>query len=595
MFFKKFRMILLVALFTAASPAFLNAASVQLSWQPNGEPDLQGYNIYVGTQSRHYTTPIPAGNVTQYEVTDLDDGQLYYFTLTAVDNSGNESGYSSEVSHTTVPLPSDTVNPAISISSPTSAESFATQSASIDIAGTASDDQGLQQVSWTTSNGDSGVASGTANWSVQGLALAEGTNNITFTATDHAGNTASDTLVVTYASAPSASPYRLVWSANADRSNSNDLESATISGDVYIYLTPETEVRWVIFYIDGMTHSMKGSAPYDIGLPFHTTSLSDGEHVITAAVTWQDGTAQTFDTTFQVSNRQVPAPDVTAPSLTITSPTSADSFTTQSASIDIAGSASDDRGLQQVTWTTSNGDSGVASGTANWSVQGLALAEGTNNITFTATDNAGNTASDTLVVTYTSASDVTAPSLTITSPTSADSFATQSTSINLAGTASDDQGIQSVTWQTSSGQSGTATGTASWSVAGINISGDMTITVTASDLSGNTSTDTLNVSYETAGTPIDTQAPSVTITSPTRYGMVMLGTPTVDIGGTASDNVGIERVIWENSNGESGTCEGTTNWYARGIQLDQWMNNITVTAIDTSGRRREQRLTIYKY
>ncbi len=393
MFFKKFRMILLVALFTAASPAFLNAASVQLSWQPNGEPDLQGYNIYVGTQSRHYTTPIPAGNVTQYEVTDLDEGQLYYFALTAVDNSGNESGYSSEVSHTTMPLSSDTVDPAISISSPTSADSFATQSASIDI----------------------------------------------------------------------------------------------------------------------------------------------------------------------------------------------------------AGSASDDRGLQQVTWTTSNGDSGVASGTTNWSVQGLALAEGTNNITFTATDNAGNTASDTLVVTYTSASDVTAPSLTITSPTSADSFATQSTSINLAGTASDDQGIQSVTWQTSSGQSGTATGTASWSVAGINISGDTTITVTASDLSGNTSTDTLNVSYETAGTPIDTQAPSVTITSPTRYGMVMLGTPTVDIGGTASDNVGIERVIWENSNGESGTCEGTTNWYARGIQLDQWINNITVTAIDTSGRSREQRLTIYKY
>lgn len=61
--------------------------------------DLVGYKIYYGTTSGNYTEVIAVGNVTTYKVEGLQPG-TYYFALTAYDTSGNESGYSNEVSKT---------------------------------------------------------------------------------------------------------------------------------------------------------------------------------------------------------------------------------------------------------------------------------------------------------------------------------------------------------------------------------------------------------------------------------------------------------------------------------------------------------------
>jgi N-acetylmuramoyl-L-alanine amidase len=54
-----------------------------------------------------------------------------------------------------------------------------------------------------------------------------------------------------------------------------------------------------------------------------------------------------------------------------------------------------------VTWSNDRGGSGNATGTTSWSVSGVALLTGANVITITARDAAGNTATDTLTVTYT--------------------------------------------------------------------------------------------------------------------------------------------------------------------------------------------------
>ena len=75
-------------------------ASVTLTWNTNGESDLQGYRVYYGTASRNYTTNTDVGKVTSYTVNGLATGAIYYFAITALDTSGNESGYSSEVSAT---------------------------------------------------------------------------------------------------------------------------------------------------------------------------------------------------------------------------------------------------------------------------------------------------------------------------------------------------------------------------------------------------------------------------------------------------------------------------------------------------------------
>src|SRR6185369_16696727 len=94
-------------------------------------------------------------------------------------------------------------------------------------------------------------------------------------------------------------------------------------------------------------------------------------------------------------------PCMAAPTVAITSPTTAPTFTATTSPITLSGTASDTIGVTQVTWSNSQGGSGTASGTTSWSASGIGLQAGTNVLTVTARDGAGNTASATLTVTYT--------------------------------------------------------------------------------------------------------------------------------------------------------------------------------------------------
>ncbi len=81
------------------------AAQFELTGDPpttntDGTPlgDLAGYKIYYGQSSGNYTVTVNVGNVTSYPLPDLAEGKTYYFAATAYDVSGNESGFSNEVS-----------------------------------------------------------------------------------------------------------------------------------------------------------------------------------------------------------------------------------------------------------------------------------------------------------------------------------------------------------------------------------------------------------------------------------------------------------------------------------------------------------------
>jgi hypothetical protein len=76
-----------------------SAGQVTLAWNPNTESDLAGYRLHYGTASGSYTVHLDVHNVTTYTVGGLTDGQTYYFAATAYDASGNESGYSNQVSY----------------------------------------------------------------------------------------------------------------------------------------------------------------------------------------------------------------------------------------------------------------------------------------------------------------------------------------------------------------------------------------------------------------------------------------------------------------------------------------------------------------
>ena len=75
----------------------LNAGSATVSWNANSELDLAGYKIYYGKGSGIYESQVYVGNVTSYHLTGLEEGKQYYFAVTALDFSGNESKFSNEV------------------------------------------------------------------------------------------------------------------------------------------------------------------------------------------------------------------------------------------------------------------------------------------------------------------------------------------------------------------------------------------------------------------------------------------------------------------------------------------------------------------
>ncbi len=91
-----------------AIPTGLTAISsdqqIDLHWNPNAEGDFLMYYIYGGTTSGS-TTVIDSSaggdlNDTTSTITGLSNGATYFYRITAVDTSGNESAYSNEVNET---------------------------------------------------------------------------------------------------------------------------------------------------------------------------------------------------------------------------------------------------------------------------------------------------------------------------------------------------------------------------------------------------------------------------------------------------------------------------------------------------------------
>jgi hypothetical protein len=99
-FIRPYHRLFWVCCFLLCSALTVFAGEVSLAWNPSASEDVAGYKVYVGLSSRNYGEPIVIGNQTTYTVTGLSEGTTYYFAVTAYDLSGNESGFSNEVSTT---------------------------------------------------------------------------------------------------------------------------------------------------------------------------------------------------------------------------------------------------------------------------------------------------------------------------------------------------------------------------------------------------------------------------------------------------------------------------------------------------------------
>jgi hypothetical protein len=500
---------------------------------------------------------------------------LYRYTASSAFPNSTYAGenYWVDVVFNNTSGPADTTAPVVTISSPTSNATTTVTSSPLTLGGTATDAVGVTQVTWANNRGGSGNATGTNNWSVSGVVLQSGSNVLTITARDAAGNTSTDTLTVTYNPADNIAPVVTITSPTSNSTTTVTSTPLSIGGTA-TDAVGVTQVTWV------NNRGGSGTAAGTNNWSVTGIVLLSGSNLIT--VTARDAANNTSTDTITVTY----TPDTTSPSVNITSPTSNATTTVAASSLNVGGSASDAVGVTQVTWVNNRGGSGNASGTTNWSVSGITLQTGSNIITITARDAAGNSGTDTITVTYTP--DTTAPVVTITGPTSNATLTTSTSSVTLSGSASDAVGVTQVSWSSNRGVSGNASGTTNWSASGVTLlSGSNILTVTARDAAGNSSTDTLTITYNP-----DTTVPTVTITSPTSSATHTVISANLTLGGSASDNVGVTQVSWANNRGGSGTASGTNSWTASGITLQTGSNVLTVTVRDAAGNTNTDTITV---
>ncbi len=101
------------ALFTAlvllVAHSFAFAGQTNLAWNANTDPRVTGYFLYYGQTSGSYTAKVDVANQTSSTLSNLLEGQTYYYAVTAYDLSRVESAYSNQAT-STVPFSAPSAN-----------------------------------------------------------------------------------------------------------------------------------------------------------------------------------------------------------------------------------------------------------------------------------------------------------------------------------------------------------------------------------------------------------------------------------------------------------------------------------------------------
>jgi hypothetical protein len=178
--------------------------SLIVQWQRSPGSDVAGYRVRWGSNSGGPyggSALVNGASNTYHQITGLTNGQATYVVIHTRDLSGNESGSSHEVG--AVPTPGvDTTVPAVTINLPTSNPTYTTTLSTQAIGGACTDSGNNLSRVWVrnlTNNSegwDYGLSGGSGSFSVSGLALNPGANNVQVTVYDAADHSSTDSVTI---------------------------------------------------------------------------------------------------------------------------------------------------------------------------------------------------------------------------------------------------------------------------------------------------------------------------------------------------------------------------------------------------------------
>ncbi len=374
-------------------------------------------------------------------------------------------------------------------------------------------------------------SSNTYSWNTDNEATGE--HVLTARAYDAAGNMGTSAQVVVTVARDTTPPAVALTSP---------AHGAMLTGSVTISATATDErgVTKVELLQDGNLLGTDTLAPYRF--TWDTKTVANGVHTLTARATDSRGNVGTSAVSVTTDN------DLTPPMVSILSPADG---TTVRENLSVLAGASDDRGVFFVQLRIDGSTQGSASKEPYVISRAIRyLSNGPHTLTVEARDYAGNL-SVSAPITVMVDNDVTAPTVALTSPTSA--VTVPGGMLSMSADALDDRGLARVVFAldgASIGEDTTPPYSLDW-YSGQRLSGDYTLTATAVDLAGNATT--------SPPIPVKVHHPGTAVFDP------VLGAPKCD---TVNNLCDTQKLVMERNSLEP-HAPNTLDGCADGTSLDQ--------------------------
>jgi hypothetical protein len=338
--------------------------------------------VHVGVQSGSYTQHYDAGAATTFTFTTAAPGQRYCFAVSAYSRTGDGPNSTEVCGYSNAPP---------TLANPGNQSSNVAQPVSLQLAGS---DPESRPLTYSATGLPPGLSLMASTGFISGQGTTAGTFSVTASASDGVLTT-SQPFTWTMATAPVSDltpPSVTITGPTSTATYNTSSASIPLSGTASDN-SGVSQVSWV--NDRGGNGVASGTASWSVP----SVPLAGGTNVITVQA--RDAAGNLANDVLTVTMSSTPPADTAAPSVTITGPTSASTYSVASDSVFLTGTSSDDVGVSEVTWTNNRGDSGTATGTGTWNSGPIGLKRGTNVITVTAHDAAGHTSTDTLTVTRT--------------------------------------------------------------------------------------------------------------------------------------------------------------------------------------------------